>query len=102
MTQDALSAYTWLKKRSDPGSKVIIWGHSLGSGVSAKLGSIFSESGQMSKPDGYILESPFSSLTDEIEAFYMSRLLPFDINSQESQLQKFFLQFTLYLLKKFL
>ena len=80
MSHDAMSAYTWLKERSHPDAKVVVWGHSLGSGVTAKLGSIFS--GQISKPDAYILESPFSSLTDEIESFYMSRLLPFDIPNQ--------------------
>jgi abhydrolase domain-containing protein 12 len=87
LSHDALSAYTWLKERSHPESKVVVWGHSLGSGVTAKLGSVLSTSGQISKPDAYILESPFSSLKDEIESFYMSRLLPFDIADQAPRLQ---------------
>ena len=82
MSHDAFSAYTWLRERSHTESQVILWGHSLGSGVAAKLGSFFASSGQISKPVAYVLESPFSSLTDEIKAFHMSRLLPFHISDQ--------------------
>ncbi len=60
---------------------MIVWGHSLGSGVTAKFGSFLSSS-DLLRPFCYILESPFSSLLDEIKSFYVSVLLPFDIANQ--------------------
>ena len=38
MAVDAKTSYYFLKKYIHPNSKVIVWGHSLGTGVTAKLG----------------------------------------------------------------
>jgi alpha-beta hydrolase superfamily lysophospholipase len=70
-----------LRERTHPNAKLVIWGHSLGSGVTAKLGSVLSSS-DLGNPSAYVLESPFSSLLDEIKSFYVSTFLPFDISNQ--------------------
>jgi hypothetical protein len=49
--------------------------------VASKLGSILAKSGRL-MPEGFILESPFSRMVDEISSFYASKLLPFDILNQ--------------------
>ena len=38
MCQDAISTYQFLKRYLLPSNKVIVWGHSLGTGVTTKLG----------------------------------------------------------------
>jgi alpha-beta hydrolase superfamily lysophospholipase len=70
-----------LIKISAADAHIFVWGHSLGSGIAAKLGQVVTDSGR-DLPDGFILESPFSSLADEIESFRASRLLPFDVSAQ--------------------
>ena len=60
LVQDALTALNWLKNRIHPEAEVLIWGHSLGTGVTCKLGSILS--GSEMRPKGYVLESPFDSM----------------------------------------
>ena len=42
MAVDAKISYYFLKKYIHPNSKVIVWGHSLGTGVTAKLGKYIS------------------------------------------------------------
>ena len=39
MSRDAVMSYRFLKKHIHPNSKVIIWGHSLGTGVATRLGN---------------------------------------------------------------
>ena len=72
---------SWLRENSHPDAKIFVWGHSLGSGVASKLGSILSSSGHI-RPTGFVLEAPFSSLSDEIKSFSMSKLIPFDLLHQ--------------------
>ena len=64
-----------MREKTHPDSKIILWGHSLGSGVAAKTGSILSTT-DLQSPSAYVLEAPFSSLRDEIETRFS---LPFDI-----------------------
>ena len=81
LAHDAFSAYHWLLERSHPEARIFVWGHSLGSGVTSKLGMLLSK-GEGALPTGFVLEAPFSSLYDEITSFYASRFLPFDILHQ--------------------
>ena len=60
MVQDATSALNWLLKNIHPDTKVLVWGHSLGTGVACKLGSIVSVNKR--RPVGYVLEAPFDTM----------------------------------------
>ena len=66
LVQDALSALDWLLENIHPNAKVIVWGHSLGTGVTSKLGSIVSSNNK--RPVGYVLEAPFNSM-DSITSY---------------------------------
>ncbi len=52
--QDSLAAYRWLQARGEPESRILIWGHSLGSSVAAWLAT-------QTHPAGLILEGAFPS-----------------------------------------
>ncbi len=52
---DALSAYQWLKTQGIPDDRIILWGHSLGSSVAARLATKI-------HPAGLILEGAFPSI----------------------------------------
>ena len=85
MSQYAICAYAWLRERCHPDAKIFVWGHSLGSGVTAKMAWLLSQGeNQQPWPTGIVLEAPFSSLFDEITSFYASTFIPFDIPKQVS------------------
>ncbi len=52
---DALAAYQWVKTKGVPDSRILIWGHSLGSSVAAELAT-------RTHPAGLILEGAFPSI----------------------------------------
>jgi len=60
---DALTVYNWVKQRIGK-SKLIVWGHSLGTAVSSHLVSDLCLQGN--RPNGLVLESPFNNIYDEI------------------------------------
>ena len=65
MVQDAKAVYEWIVERiSGDTSRIIVWGHSLGTGISGHLVSLLSMSGPA--PAGLVLESPFNNIYDEI------------------------------------
>ena len=64
LVQDAESAFNWLLMNIHPDAKVIVWGHSLGTGVACKLGSTLSVNER--RPVGYILEAPFNTMDSVI------------------------------------
>uniref|UniRef100_A0A8C9X670 Si:ch211-117n7.7 n=1 Tax=Sander lucioperca TaxID=283035 RepID=A0A8C9X670_SANLU len=68
LTTDALYVYNWVKARSG-NSLVVIWGHSLGTGVATNAAVKLIEQGQVF--DGVMLEGAFNSARQEI------RLHPF-------------------------
>ncbi|XP_022238609.1 monoacylglycerol lipase ABHD12-like [Limulus polyphemus] len=59
VVQDAKVMYNWLKKRVDK-SRIFIWGHSLGTGVTIRLAERLSV--ENDNPMGIVLESAFDSL----------------------------------------
>ena len=60
LVQDATSALNWILKNVHPEAKVVIWGHSLGTGVACKLGSTVRFNKK--RPVGYVLEAPFNTM----------------------------------------
>ena len=71
MAMDAKASFDFLKKYTHPSSKVIVWGHSLGTGVTTTLADKLKESPE--KPDAYVLEAPFSSMEDEVGTFQAAK-----------------------------
>lgn len=59
--EDSLAVYRWVKERV-PKSRIIVWGHSLGTGVVMQLAEIFTETND--NPAGIVLEAPFNSLVE--------------------------------------
>jgi len=76
LVEDSVTAFLWLKARVHPGAKIVVWGHSLGTGVACKMGSRLSKA-QEDRPDAYVLESPFDSMLDEVRTFKAGRLLEY-------------------------
>ncbi|KAK5853677.1 hypothetical protein PBY51_014810 [Eleginops maclovinus] len=66
VTTDALYVYNWVKERSG-NSLVVIWGHSLGTGVATSAAVKLLEQGKSF--DGVILEGAFNSKGKEMPAF---------------------------------
>ena len=71
MAMDAKASFDFLKKYTHPSSKVIVWGHSLGTGITTTLADKLKESPK--KPDAYVLEAPFSSMEDEVATFQAAK-----------------------------
>lgn len=63
LSTDALYLYNWVKARSG-NSLVIVWGHSLGTGVSTNLAAKLLEKGVVL--DGVILEGTFNSAREKL------------------------------------
>ncbi|XP_069773171.1 lysophosphatidylserine lipase ABHD12-like isoform X3 [Narcine bancroftii] len=64
ITIDSLYLYEWSRARSRR-SHVYLWGHSLGSGVAANTARMLHE--KVGSPaDGIILESPFTTIREEV------------------------------------
>ena len=78
MVQDGLAAFQFLKKYIHADSKLIVWGHSLGTGVTTKLAYELRETSD--RPDGYVLESPFNTLKTEAGSFWLAKLLKYTID----------------------
>lgn len=62
MVRDSVAALNWIFNRAHPKAKVIVWGHSLGTGVATKLGATVAENDR--RPDKYVLEAPFNRMLD--------------------------------------
>lgn len=62
--------YKWIANKTS--SKIFVWGHSLGTGVSTHALSLLGEEGYTAA--GLILESPFNNLKDEISEYPMTQV----------------------------
>ena len=60
---DARAVYDWLVARTGA-SKVIVWGHSLGTGVASHLVADLCVEGN--RPSGLVLQSPFNNMHDAV------------------------------------
>lgn len=70
LVSDSMYMYKWIANRTS--SKIFVWGHSLGTGVSTHSLSLLKADGHM--PAGLILESPFNNLKDEISEYPMTQV----------------------------
>jgi len=61
---DAKAVYHWAQSKIDPSSRLVVWGHSLGTGVGSHLVADLCIEGN--KPCGLVLESPFNNIFDEV------------------------------------
>ncbi|GAB1601410.1 lysophosphatidylserine lipase ABHD12-like [Argonauta hians] len=60
VVEDSLFVYNWIKSRVPAEASVVLWGHSLGSGIATKVAKILSDNG--TPPTALILESPFNNI----------------------------------------
>lgn len=66
---DAKAIYSYIKKHSSS-SRLVVWGHSLGTGVASRAVSELCKDSDL--PYGLILESPFNNIKDEIRSHPLS------------------------------
>jgi len=71
VTADARAAYDWIVNNIDQATKLIVWGHSLGSGVATHLLAELTDN--PNRPNLLVLESPFNNIMDEVRCHHMSR-----------------------------
>ena len=65
VVQDARAVYDWLVAACHGDTaRIVVWGHSLGTGVAGHLVSLLSQEGN--GPAGLVLESPFNNIYDEV------------------------------------
>lgn len=77
LVQDTNRVYDWLRKHVDS-SRIIVWGHSLGTGVGVAFLNSLSKS--PTKPGALILEAPFTKIIDAAKYHPISifhRYMPF-------------------------
>lgn len=74
LVRDARAAYEWLISSGAKGEDILIMGHSLGTGVSARLAA------QLSKEElayrGVVLMSPFSSVRELLKTYSVMGMVP--------------------------
>lgn len=80
MSWDGAMSLRFAKKHIHPKSKVIVWGHSLGTGVTSKLANDVLQ--EKWRPDAYVLEAPFNKMVDEVESFAIAKPFKYLINIQ--------------------
>ncbi|XP_014249652.1 monoacylglycerol lipase ABHD12 isoform X2 [Cimex lectularius] len=71
VVEDSKTVYKWLKKKAAGLAKIIIWGHSLGTGISSHLVDILESEGE--RVTGLILESPFNNMKEEIRSYPLAK-----------------------------
>ena len=77
IVQDSHFIYKWIKKRCGS-TPVILWGHSLGSGIAVKLAKTLAQ--ENDEPHGIVLEAPFTNIREAAMHHFLSkpfRILPF-------------------------
>ncbi|CAK9302576.1 unnamed protein product [Gordionus sp. m RMFG-2023] len=69
---DAKYVYSWIKHHSG-NNPIILWGHSLGSGVTTKLARFLNDN-EAYKPAAVILEAPFTNIEEAASRHPFSRI----------------------------
>ncbi|CAL1273822.1 unnamed protein product [Larinioides sclopetarius] len=70
LEEDATTIFHWLLK-SVPASRIIVWGHSMGSGIAVRLGQALAKD-NVSNLFAIVLEAPFTSIADATHTFPLS------------------------------
>lgn len=68
---DSKAVYKWIKSHANS-SKIFLWGHSLGSGISSHLLDELESEGD--HIGGLVLEAPFTNMIDEVRSYPMTKL----------------------------
>ncbi|GAB0086887.1 Lysophosphatidylserine lipase ABHD12 [Sergentomyia squamirostris] len=68
--RDALAVYQYIRQRTP--NPIFLWGHSLGTGVSAHMLSVMQKAG-IDAPPAVVLESPFNNIREEIREHPFSK-----------------------------
>ncbi|XP_003739373.1 monoacylglycerol lipase ABHD12 [Galendromus occidentalis] len=71
LVHDALAVYKWLRERV-PAERVVVWGHSLGTGVATHLLADLNKLKE--RPAALVLESPFDELANVVKHHPLSRM----------------------------
>lgn len=77
LDEDVWAMYRWLNEQV-PASRIVVWGHSMGTGLVSRMGVTFAK--QKEDPFALVLEAPFTSVADATHTFPLSffhRHLPF-------------------------
>ncbi|KAK7056629.1 hypothetical protein VNI00_002346 [Paramarasmius palmivorus] len=74
LVRDARAAWEWLLSQGAKGEDIIIMGHSLGTGVSARLAAELSEEGLAYR--AVVLMSPFSSIESVLKTYNVFGTIP--------------------------
>ncbi|GFQ86228.1 lysophosphatidylserine lipase ABHD12, partial [Trichonephila clavata] len=70
LEEDATAMFQWLKKYV-PTSRIIVWGHSMGTGIALRLSQALAND-VANNPFAVILEAPFTSIADATRTFPLS------------------------------
>jgi len=91
--EDARAALSWIQDKLGDKVKVVVWGHSLGSGICSHTVAEFDlETGGSSTVTAVVLEAPFNNMKDEIASFRVLRPVSY-LTDIPKQLEKIDAQF---------
>ncbi|CAI9730681.1 Hypothetical predicted protein [Octopus vulgaris] len=62
VVEDSLFVYNWIRSKVSPDTPIILWGHSLGTGIATRLAKILCDGGM--PPSALVLESPFNNILE--------------------------------------
>jgi len=72
LVEDAKAVYSWIKDRVTSG-RILLWGHSLGTGVAAHLADELVSRG---KPIyGIVMEAPFDNMADAVRVNHLAKIV---------------------------
>lgn len=72
VVSDTHNVYRWIRAQGVLAKNILLWGHSLGTGISARFISSQKES---DIPAGTVLEAPFTSLQDTIKYYPLAKFV---------------------------
>ncbi|XP_054281656.1 lysophosphatidylserine lipase ABHD12-like [Macrosteles quadrilineatus] len=72
LIEDAKAVYTWIRERVISGH-ILLWGHSLGTGVAAHLADLLVSRGD--PLSGVIMESPFDNMASAVRAHHLAKIV---------------------------
>lgn len=73
VVEDGQFLFNWIKQRVNKDTPIILWGHSLGTGVATKLAKNLCDEG--SPPTALVLEAPFTNIVNA--TYHHPFLIPF-------------------------
>ncbi|XP_004226795.3 lysophosphatidylserine lipase ABHD12-like [Ciona intestinalis] len=74
VVQDTLTVYKWAVKHTQSECRIFVWGHSLGTSIATHAIAEV-QATMLKQPEGLILEAPFTSISEAIFRYPLSRYL---------------------------